>query len=552
MLLVLSGISCNDDFLSKNQIDLYSLSDTLELNNLQSSVSVPVQLPVLADCDYTILMQPKWLSFKTMHGKVTNGNFVLEFDIIKNDLISGYQTYNAMLMINIEDLGIVSLEIIYTNNGTPTLDCSVASLNYESLDARTLTIKNTTDGILKWEISGKPDWLHITPMYGSLLKNQYTNLSVSLNHDLLDLEHEHSGSFLIKSNSATGTLTIPVHVDAIVIESSETQYINGIVTDAEYNQQAGIMAIVAKSPDKLYIFNTNTNKTDTLPLPEAPNCISISEDGHNAVIGFSTASVSYLDLDKPEILKSFDIEFDPFDIALGENGWCYLTTSAGDFEDLRNLNLVSGEVIKTSDSFAFSERSRIKKIPGKPYLIGIRTWYSPSGLYLFDLTKGKASDTVSYYHISIDRFWISKDGTRIFTAYGDIYKIPEYDGQMHVENPDNYGHIDYSILTALDECPDSNSIFFTSNVSDAVPQVKQVIEQYDLSTLTSIRTYSTSPVYLYENGTRVLYDTSPKYIFVKKDGSDLYILKNIREYYNKNFWAIEVFHPGNKKKGIEP
>jgi hypothetical protein len=42
LLLVISGISCSDDFLSKNNKNLYTLTDTLYLNNNQENVETSV------------------------------------------------------------------------------------------------------------------------------------------------------------------------------------------------------------------------------------------------------------------------------------------------------------------------------------------------------------------------------------------------------------------------------------------------------------------------------------------------------------------------------
>ena len=549
LFLIFSGISCNDDFLSKNNIDLYKLTDTLKLNNSQTSVSIPVQLPVNVDSDYTIFMQPKWLSFSTMHGEVENGSFLLDFSILKNDIISAYKTHYATVMVNVEDLGMISFTVAYENYGSPILQCLPTSLDFKSTNDKSITIKNTSEGILKWSITGLPQWLTVSTASGSLLKDYSATVSVSLNQDKINLEQETSGSFQIISNSTTGNITIPVHVDAIVVIPSGIQYINGIVTDAEYNQNTGIMAIVTKSPDKLILFNTNTNESDTLPLQKSPVCISLSEDGHKAVIGYTISSVSYIDLDNLQIIRDYVISCIPYDIVLGDNSWCYITPTVDQWESLRNLNLITGEVI-SGDDWGIYEKTIIRKIPARPFMIGTQTGLSTTEILIFNLTKGKASDTISTYFTSLGNFWISKDGARLYAATGIIYRIPEYDYLFHANDPPVYGQLDQGFqgINALDECPDSNCIYFSSAYWDYDPQYKPLIDQYNVTTLNKIRTYNLSPVYLTENGTRKLYETSARYIFVKKDGSKLYAIKNLRQYYNKNYWTIEIFNPGDRTR----
>lgn len=531
-------------------MNLYALSDTLKINNSQTSVSTPVQLPVDVDCDYTIFMQPKWLSFSSMHGKVENGRFTLNFNILKDDIISAYNTHYATLIVNVEDVGMISFMVVYENNGLPVLQCLPASLDFKSADSKIITIKNTSDGLLKWSITGLPEWLSVYPASGSLLKDYTATVEVTINQDKINLEEEVSGSFQITGNSTTGDLTIPVHVDRIVTIPEGIMNINGIVTDAEYNQNAGIMAIVTKSPDKLILINTNTNESDTLPLPKSPACISISEDGHKAMIGYNVSSVAFIDIDNLQILKELVINCIPYDIVLGDNNWCYITPLTDQWEHLHSLNISTGELITGSDWSLIYEKTMIRKLPSRPYMIGTQTTLSPTHVLIFDLTKGKAGDTISSYFTNLGNFWISKDGARMYASSGTIYRIPEYDSLYHTGDPQVYGQLyqGFMGINALDECPDSSFIYFATAWFDFILQPNPVIEQFNYITLNKVRNFNLSPVYFTENGTRKLYETSARYIFVKKDGSKLYAIKNIQRYYNKNFWTIQTFSPGDRNK----
>ena len=66
-----------------------------------------------------------------------------------------------------------------------------------------------------------------------------------------------------------------------------------------------------------------------------PVCISLSEDGHKAVIGYSTEAISYLDIDNHIISQDYTIDCVPFDIVLGDNGWCYITPSFDQWVNFR-------------------------------------------------------------------------------------------------------------------------------------------------------------------------------------------------------------------------
>ena len=552
ILLTVSSISCSDDFLSKNNKNSYALSDTLYLNNNQEQVDTSIQVPVSANSDYTIIMQPKWLSFNSMHGKMTDGNVSLSFSIVKNDIPAGYQAQYGIIILDVKDLGLISFNVVYSNTGSPTLQCSASSLNFVSSGTQTFIIANVSEGILNWNITGIPDWLAISATSGSLTLSNSMTITASLIYDKITSGQDLSGTLQINSNSVNGSFIIAVHVTAAALVSPEVLQINGVVTDAEYNHSTGIMAICTKSPNSLIIFNTTTNVSNIISLSKTPNCVSLSEDGHKAVIGYSVSSVSYIDIDNLEISKDYEIDCIPFDIVFGDNGWCYITASVGQFNSFRNLNLNSGQLIAGTNFSLMYEKTNIKKILNKPYLVGSRTSLSPAGILIFDITKGKACDTISYYHASIGKFWISDDGTKLYEGFRNVYLLPVYDLLYHPYAPSVCGQIesDLNHISELDECTAISSIFVTYTNSGYlyISGNSSLIEQFNTTNLNKIRSFNVSPVLATENGIKTLYETSARFVFANKEGSTLYAIKNPKDTYNKDYWTIETFDLGSSGK----
>ena len=119
-LLVVIGfsmMSCNDDFLAGNKRDLYMYSDTLFLNINQGNVSVSIPIPGVSDKDYTIYMQPRWLSFSSMHGQITNGSVILTFSIDKSNVYFSNNTQYSSVILDVEDEGLYSFVVGLTNPG---------------------------------------------------------------------------------------------------------------------------------------------------------------------------------------------------------------------------------------------------------------------------------------------------------------------------------------------------------------------------------------------------------------------------------------------------
>jgi len=541
VLFGLTATSCSDAFLDKNNQDLYTLADTLYLNNYQVSIETTVQIPVTTNSDFSIFMQPKWLSFDSMHGKITGGSVPLSFSIENGFFSGGYQTYYGTIILDVDNLGLVSFTVACADYGSPSINCSISTLNFISSGTQMFTIGNTSEGILKWKITGMPDWIIFSPASGSLNNGYSSSVVATLNYTNIPSGQDLSGTIQIQSNSVTGNITIPVYISAKAIIPSEVRQINGIVTDAEYNHESGTMAICTKSPNSLIVFNTYTKESGTISLSKSPNCVCLSEDGHKAVIGYSEPSISYIDVDNLEITRDYIIDCVPYDIALGNNGWCYITPTVNQWVYFRNLNLNSGELIVGKNGFTVYERTIIRKIPHKPYLVGSRLGLSPTGILIFDVTRGPSSDTIAYYHESIFYFWISEEGTRLYTGNRNVYTLPEYDGEYHSFSPPVYGQIEseFTNITALEECPAINSIFVTSSYFYFQLGYSSLIEQFNTSSFNKIKTFNVSPVFVTENGNKTLYETSARFIFVNKEGSILYALKNLKERYNKDFWTIE-------------
>jgi hypothetical protein len=552
LILFMTVISCSDDFLLKNEVNLYTVSDTLFLTSDQQNVETTVQLPTDISSDFTIFMQPKWLSFDSMHGTISNGVVPLSFSVVKENIPtwypSIYQTYYATLMLDVENLGLISLTVGYAYLGNPTLHSSSTSLSYDASRSTTFTISNTSDGILNWKIAGAPDWLKFSVTSGTLNYQGSATITAWIDPASVPQGQDLSETFLIESNSISGDLTIQVHVTKEATVPPKVSLIPGIVTDAEYNHETGIMAICTKSPNSLIIFNTTTDVSNTISLDKIPVCISLSEDGHKAVIGYSTEAVSYIDIDNHIISQDYTIDCVPFDIVLGDNGWCYITPSFDQWVNFRNLNLNSGElvVIPSTGWSTMYENTIIKKVSGKPYLVGSRPSLSPTGIIIYDITNGIANETTTYYHTSLGKFLISEDATRIYGSYKNIYVLPPYDAEYHPFDPALVGQInsEFNTICAIDECPFINSIFtaFSSyNYSNGITETSPYIYQFNTTNLSKIGEFNASPVFVTENEIKSVYETGARYIFVNKEGSLLFAVKNLKESYNKEYWTIETF-----------
>ncbi len=248
------------------------------------------------------------------------------------------------------------------------------------------------------------------------------------------------------------------------------------------------------------------------------------------------------DIESRQITAEYDIDCIPYDIVPGENGWCYITPVSDQWVMLRNLNLATGEVITSTTATVIYEKTVIRKIPGKPVMAGSQLGVSPSSLLLFDLSGGQAKDDITRYHESIGHFWLSKDGARLYSAFRNVYTIPEYDGQFHSDSPPLYGNIgsDLPYINALDECHTISSIFVSSTNYFYLSGTSSLIEQFHTTSLNKIKRFNVSPVWLNPSGTEYLYQTAPRFIFINKEGTALYVIKTLQQDFESDNWFMET------------
>ncbi|MFZ2287276.1 MAG: hypothetical protein WAV93_09845 [Bacteroidales bacterium] len=544
LLLLFAAISCNDDFLARNDAEQYNLSDTLFITSYDYLVDLTFELPERIKSDFTVFMHPRWLTFPSPHGSVSNGTVELAFSVDETILPMGYASYLGNVILDITDYGFVSFTVVFTNFGTPTLNCSPSEIVFDRTYSGTFYLSTSTDGLLVWEIPEIPGWLTFSKTSGVLLQGQDEAITVNMNAGMITPETDTDVNVRISGNSVTGDFLLRVRVTPETALPTRYISLKGIVTDAEFHHETGLMAICTRSPNSLILLRTASGESDTISLGKTPGCISISEDGHRAVLGYQETSVGYVNLDTGEIISEYTPDCIPFDIVLGGNGWCYVSPATDQWEVLRNLNLNTGEIVSNLRYSDFYEKTIIRKVPGKPIIAGTRSTLSPSGLLLFSITgEGPVNDTISYYHEDMGNLWVSADGSRLYGASGKVYDLPAYDTESHSTlPPSGQLNMELSFISAFDECPAASTIFVTTSHYHFLAGFSSNIEMFNTVSLEKTRSLSVAPIVSNENGTWVSHETSPHYLFVNKEGSVLFALKTLKYGSTQDTWYLETIN----------
>ena len=541
LFVLLSAIfGCSDDFLQQNSRDNYVLSDTLYIDNSTSFFTQTLQVPILSKSQYSILMQPNWLTISLNKGTISGGQLPFSCRINTDKLPSSYTMIFGQIVLFIEEVGTLAINVAYGNYGSSEFSCSTASVVFQAGEYKTFRIGNNGDGVINWHIEELPVWLKISETSGSLNSGDLLLLTLWLDPAYRNTVTDLECIFQIVTDSPSGRFGMAVHVTPSPVVPIDVNRIYGTVTDVEFCHETGLLSICTVSPNSLVLINTVTKKDTVVTLEKSPNCISMSADGHTALIGYSVSSIDFFDLDNLSVIQSYTIDCIPADVALGENGWCYITPTFDQWVYFRSLNLNTGELHLSTFSNAIYEKTIIRKIPGKTYLAASIPTLSPTNLLILKIENGEASDTITTYFTDIGKFWISKDGSKVFAASRYVFHLPEFDGLYHPFSPAVYGNIaeDYYI-SALDDCPSINSVFATSIVDDYYAGIAQYINQYNSTSLNKIGSYAISPVTITENDVTRFYETVARYLFVNKEGSAIYVIKNLKAEYGRIFWSME-------------
>jgi len=548
--LLLAFAGCSDDFLSSKNNSVYQL-DTIYISPISQNYAGPLSLPIDVSESYTIIMQPSCMSFSSQKGKFTNGTTNLEFSTDMNNYSGRTGNIGQHLILYVENIGSLAFVVIIgsppapdgTNQNAPFLQVSESIVDIQTNESKVLTIRNTGNENLIYQFKDIPAWLTFSDIQGVLAQGESKEITLAINRNNLE-EKEYTAIVQIQNNTPQGSYGLLVKMQVSNLTNTDhTKPIQGQVTDSEYNKVTDLLLVTTKIPNQLIVFNASDNTQTIIPLDKSPNCISIAEDGKKAVIGYDLAAVSLIDLQTKMLTKTIETDCIPFDIVYGDNNWCYLMPETGNFEYLRSLNLETSQLTKSTKYGQIYAKMIIRKVPGKPYLLGSNTQVSSNGLIMADISKGIAKDTMPYWFIDTNNFWLSPKGDRIYTGVKNIHRTPVFTTkETYFYNLDIIGTLkpQKESIVWVDHCEANGSIFMalSSRYYESVPY--SFIEQIDAGNYNSKKLFETAKYITTINGTKSAYKTTAKFVFANSSGNQIFIIKNVLEEYKTQAWSIEV------------
>jgi hypothetical protein len=215
-LVLLAVVSCNNDFLKDTSENTSVGESTVFISPQWEAQDYLVYCATVGNAEYTIIDAPAWLDIDSKSGRFSNDVAAIHCHANVNSEFSEVGIYLAQMTLSVENKGNYIIPVNYITEGNPVIETEKnIKISYEPGNPSRLTVRNTGEGILLWEIKEYPKWMSINNDYlhsvnypGTLLPQNaegYTYFSFNPEASLPD---DLTGKIVIVSNDKNNPETV--------------------------------------------------------------------------------------------------------------------------------------------------------------------------------------------------------------------------------------------------------------------------------------------------------------------------------------------------------
>ena len=426
----------------------------------------------------------------------------------------------------------------------PQLKLSESELVFTGMETKSLFLSVEPYKKCTYQVTSYPKWLEINPVDGIFNSAEIHELKITPIYDVMQ-HGVYEGNIVIASTLGEKT----VHVKCIVIHHLYERKIRleSDVIDVEYSRKKEMMVYVASNPMKLYFFYTKTNAFESIDLDFTPTCISISPDQNYAVVGHE-AHISYVDLVNKNVIRTYKVSCDVFDIVFGDNNWAYVFPKSDNWEDIRciDMNLPNDNETLHTGAPSISGNTRARLFPAGGFIYGADTNLLPSDIEKYSIKNGTAEYLYdSQYHGTYPmegNLWFSEDGSRIFTRGQTVVTASQnksydmlYNGTIVMPDFDYYSYIQW-----LDHSSNATNLYILAGKYYWENDVYPFLYIHDASNLSFKKKIALEKYSVGNNQSGMKeYDAIPYFVFSNSNGDEVVVVTKAKDSGLEHEWAIE-------------
>ncbi len=351
--------------------------------------------------------------------------------------------------------------------------------------------------------------------------NLYTVVDNRLFYYMFACEKKDMNKWQIAARTIADSVTAGNFPDTETSPNIEGVKLSYKVTDALMDSKDTYLYITEKESKKLHKVNYLTGEETSISFAFTPERMAVDDrylyvtlmkKPHSPYIfdEEQEGAIAIINLDTFTMKEQFDVATDPYGIAVGRDGYLYVSSGSGQHTTLKSYSIKSKQEMHST---MINDASIIAMHPTLDRIYSFDSGCTPTDAYAFHIKDGKFINRGydSPYHGDYPMsasFKISADGKYLFNNAGTIFGC---------SNAANY---DMKYITKLDGSftsvafvTDKNT-FFTSNAG-------KVINQYDYSTFQKVKSYK-----IQGEGQYIFYRDS-KIVVISKAANNSFFIESL-------------------------
>jgi putative cell wall-binding protein len=211
------------------------------------------------------------------------------------------------------------------------------------------------------------------------------------------------------------------------------------IIDSVIHPGKDILYYTSDKDNGVWYLNYETSEADSITFTERPESlyyangniyVALLKGEHND--GWWTedqkGAIAIIDAETFTLKKKFDINLDPFDLVVDNQGYIYISSGSGQWTDIKSYDSETGAEV--SSMSLVRQRSYIELDPNQDKIYTINTDVSPRDISMFTISSGEFTSVKdSPYHgdydlgsfSNITKIKVSPDANYVFNSSGNVF-----------------------------------------------------------------------------------------------------------------------------------